>query len=75
MGPFITQPGHPGYWSGPPQGRGAWGGPKPYGALPKHTVYVVEQQDHHGGEDSCLRACSTALCCCCLWNMLTSHLG
>ncbi|XP_069395481.1 cysteine-rich and transmembrane domain-containing protein 1-like [Paralichthys olivaceus] len=77
MGPFITQPGYLGYWSGPPNAPQHVGGPKPYGAQPKHTVFVVEQQDHDGGggEDSCLRACSTALCCCCLWNMLTSRLG
>ncbi|XP_019728099.1 cysteine-rich and transmembrane domain-containing protein 1 [Hippocampus comes] len=65
----------------PPQG---WDAPKAYGGPPKHTVYVVDQNEGAGrggvGGGGCgalrslLSACSTLLCCCCLCDLLTRHL-
>ncbi|XP_061746157.1 cysteine-rich and transmembrane domain-containing protein 1-like [Nerophis ophidion] len=65
------------YYGGPSGHPLSWDAPKPYGVPPKHTVYVVDdnQEARHGGGTlkSCLSACSTVLCCCCIWDLLTRN--
>ncbi|KAM9781091.1 cysteine-rich and transmembrane domain-containing protein 1-like [Syngnathus typhle] len=77
---YLTPPGYPNPFYVGPQG---WDAPKTYGGPPKHTVYVVDQNEGaahvgRGGGGGALRsllsACSTLLCCCCLCDLLTRHL-
>ncbi|XP_061608314.1 cysteine-rich and transmembrane domain-containing protein 1-like [Phyllopteryx taeniolatus] len=75
---YVTPPGYRTPFYVAPSG---WDAPKAYGGPPKHTVYVVDQNEgagHIGGGGGALRsllsACSTLLCCCCLCDLLTRHL-
>ncbi|XP_077361790.1 uncharacterized protein LOC144006679 [Festucalex cinctus] len=79
---YVTSPGYHTPFYDAPQG---WDASKAYGGPPKHTVYVVDQNEGPGhlgmgggGGGGALRsllsACSTLLCCCCLCDLLTRHL-
>ncbi|XP_061559143.1 cysteine-rich and transmembrane domain-containing protein 1-like [Phycodurus eques] len=74
---YATPPGYRTPFYVAPSG---WDAPKAYGGPPKHTVYVVDQNEgagHIGGGGalrSLLSTCSTLLCCCCLCDLLTRHL-